>query len=466
MDQIQIQENKLNEYRELLEESINKNEISSFQIYTIKKRRNNIYVEKDYRIESTLKSNRDEVLFHVYKEFEDGLGDSTFSLSESDDVTDFKRELKDAVFICSQSKSKKYTLPKNSDSFVSDKEINYDNFYDKEFISKFDSGELNLFIGEKIQVFKGLIKECSNEKIEVKLNAFEFHSTVFENSIETSDNISKSYTKNTSYVEFVLTAINLENKKETEHVVYHKVNDLLKFDFEGFFKDSILTSIDTSKESKAPNHKGKVILLNTAVKDFFTPDLGMNAMIAHCSARFKYLGMSKYELGKEVVKSNLDKVTIYSNPLLKNSIGSGPYDDDGISSKRLLLVENSVFKSHFASKQYADYLGIEPTGPVGTIEVLSGEKSVNELQSDSDVVFEIVTFSSFVPDILSGDFSAEIRLGYKIENGVKTSFKGGLFTGNIFKLMQNVELSKEQLHDETYLGPKAVKFHNAEIVGM
>jgi predicted Zn-dependent protease len=68
--------------------------------------------------------------------------------------------------------------------------------------------------------------------------------------------------------------------------------------------------------------------------------------------------------------------------------------------------------------------------------------------------------------MLSGDFSAEIRLGYKIENGVKTSFKGGLFTGNIFKLMEDIELSKEIFQEENYLGPKAIKFHKAEIVGM
>ena len=68
--------------------------------------------------------------------------------------------------------------------------------------------------------------------------------------------------------------------------------------------------------------------------------------------------------------------------------------------------------------------------------------------------------------MLSGNFSAEVRLGYIVKDGKKTPFKGGLFTGNIFKLLENCELSKELIEETGYKGPKSIKFYEGELVGL
>ena len=84
---------------------------------------------------------------------------------------------------------------------------------------------------------------------------------------------------------------------------------------------------------------------------------------------------------------------------------------------------------------------------------------------------EIIAFSSFTPNSISGDFSAEIRLGYHVskdkEGNIKRKpFKGGMFTGNVFKVVKNMSLSKEIKQISGYRGPAAVLFDNAIVSGM
>ncbi len=69
--------------------------------------------------------------------------------------------------------------------------------------------------------------------------------------------------------------------------------------------------------------------------------------------------------------------------------------------------------------------------------------------------------------MISGNVSAEIRLGYIVKpSGEKIPFKGGLFVANLFKLLEEVEFSKEKIEKPGYYGPQVIKFHKAEIVGV
>jgi len=185
-------------------------------------------------------------------------------------------------------------------------------------------------------------------------------------------------------------------------------------------------------------------------------------------ARWKHKGISKYKKGEYITKRPIigDKITITSNPLVPFNIESHPFDVDGIPGKQITLIKDGMFHSYLASKQYADYLKIEPTGPLGVIQIKLGSKSLSQLYSSKKTIYEIVSFSSFVPNDVSGDFAAEIRLGYMIEGGRKTPFKGGMLTGNIFDLMSNAYLSKETEKMPGYIGPKALRFGNAVVSGI
>lgn len=466
MEQINLESNT-NLMIEELNNKLKQGLISNWKVNSFENKKYNVYVESDYRIESILNSSRKEHIFTIYANFKNDLmGTNSFTLGESESVEKFKKELNDAIFICSQSKNKKYELPKKEDLNVDDSNINYSNFYSKKFEDDFNSNSLALFYENKLNIFKKLIDEKNDDNFRIKLNTIEFLNSFSNSSLKTSNQINKNTKKGSVYLEFVLTVVNTKNNENSEYIVYENINDLYSFNFKEFFEESINAAIIATKKSTVDNFTGKVILSNTACVDFFTPDLTMNSLIGHCSSRLKFLGISKFEKNKQIINSKKDKITIYSNSLLSENAASSAYDSDGISAKKTLLIENSIFKNYFASKQYADYLGIQATGPMGVIEIESGSKSYDKLFEDNDEIIEILSFSSFVPDLVSGDFSAEIRLGNKIINGKKTPFKGGLFSGNIFDLFEEVELSSEKIEKVGYLGPKTIKFHKGNIVGL
>lgn len=452
----------LKKFKEHLNKIKKEGKISYWTIKIRHNKKNNIYLQKDYKIESILDSERKEVQFTVYKEFDERVGQSSFVFPFSDDFETFKDELKDAIFICSKSKSKKYSLPKKRDTILCDNNINYKNFYNQKFVDKFNNKELESFVKEKIELFKRLIKEEDAKQKKITLNCFEFFNTLEKIQFVNSEDIKKEYTKTKSYIQFVL--ILHKEKKETEHIIYKRINDSFSFDFEKFFNNEILNVLETGDTIPAKNFNGKVILLEKATSEFFNPDLTMNPLIGHASARLKFLGISQYEKNKKILEAKNDKLTISLNPLLKKNFISKPFDNLGITGKKISLINNNTFQNYFATKQYADYLNIKPTGPFGVIEIKEGKKMIRELSKDDYV--EIISFSSFVPDIVSGDFSAEIRFGYLVQNNRKIQFKGGLFTGNVFNLLKEAELSKEKIEEAGYFGPKAIKFNRAEIVGL
>lgn len=454
-----------NKYGYKLYREIEKGYISGWKINSKKIKKSNIYVEKDYKIESLLKSERVEDEITIYKEIDDKVGESSFIINESDTEEKFDSELRDAIFISSQAKSEKFDLPNSEDSIVDDLHIDYEKFYSKEFEKDFNSANLNMLVAEKLDLIKKLIKESNDNEVEISMNSFELFNTLSENSLETSGKINKSYKKTTTYTEFVLTARDKSTGKDMEHIVYHDINDIHNFDFENFFRRNINYAKDSMKAQKAENFSGKVILKSTAIKDFWAPDLTINSIVAYAGARLKYQQISNYEIGKEIINTKYDKLNIYLNPLIDNNNASTPYDADGVSGRKLQIIRDNICENFFASKQFADYMGVNATGPMGSIEVRCGEKSIEELYSDNEEIVEIVSFASFVPDMASGDFSAEIRLGYYISNGIRTPFRGGLFSGNIFKILEEVEFSKETMNEKGYFGPKILKFHRGEIIG-
>jgi predicted Zn-dependent protease len=136
-------------------------------------------------------------------------------------------------------------------------------------------------------------------------------------------------------------------------------------------------------------------------------------------------------------------------------------DEDGTPLKPVELFRNGVFTNWLATARYAQYLGVPVTGNLGNIQVMPGATREEHLRGNN--YFEIVSFSWFNPDPFSGDFSAEIRLGYHWVNGRKTAVRGGMFTGNIFTAICNARLSKEVMQSGVYYGPRAVMFRNATI---
>src|SRR3989344_221199 len=100
-----------------------------------------------------------------------------------------------------------------------------------------------------------------------------------------------------------------------------------------------------------PNRfKGQVVLVKDALRDFFAPHLDMNPMVAHCSARWKHMGISRYKDDEYITNRPIigDKITLVSNPLVPFNADAETIDEDGVPGKVTTLIKEGKFTGHIA----------------------------------------------------------------------------------------------------------------------
>jgi len=143
---------------------------------------------------------------------------------------------------------------------------------------------------------------------------------------------------------------------------------------------------------------------------------------------------------------------LYDDPTINYRPGSRPCDDEGVISQRTTLVKKGIIADFLYDLQTAALAGKPSTG--------NGSRSRGGLPSPSPSAFTIIpgdtTFDDMIKDIkegllvdylmgasqgnvLGGDFSGNVLLGYKIENGeVVGRVKDTMVSGNIYKLLKDI----------------------------
>ncbi|MGA1824087.1 MAG: TldD/PmbA family protein [bacterium] len=163
-------------------------------------------------------------------------------------------------------------------------------------------------------------------------------------------------------------------------------------------------------------------------------------------------------LGKNVLDESL---TIIDNPHRDFSPGATTFDDDGIPTRTITIFEKGILKSFLYDLDSAGLAGSEPTGNSGCspydLEVLAGDESSEDLLTsikEGIYVKDVLGFGQ--SNILNGDFSANVGLGYRIENGrISGRVKNTMIAGNLYEILKkNVRLGSER--DPLLLLPYAV----------
>lgn len=152
------------------------------------------------------------------------------------------------------------------------------------------------------------------------------------------------------------------------------------------------------------------------------------------------------------------RITINDDPGVPFRPGSRPFDDEGVPARRLPLVEAGVVNQFVYDLQTAGMAGTESTGsasraatslPAPDLNVLvmePGEVAFEDLIaaiSEGLVVEEMIGSSQ--GNVLGGDFSGNVLLGYRIERGrVVGRVKDTMVSGNVYKVLADViALSRE-----------------------
>lgn len=218
-----------------------------------------------------------------------------------------------------------------------------------------------------------------------------------------------------------------------------------------------------------PTARGPVILSGEAIANFFSPlRFAGNPWLVQTSAQAAYQRLNRFSVGDFITggEPQGDRLTLTSDPLRPYGVRSYRFDADGLPAQEVTLIEKGVLRRNWADARYAAYLGVAPTGQVGNLAVGRGAASLDALRSlDGGPVFEIVSFSAFAPDPVTGDFSSEIRLGYRHDASGVRPIKGGSLVGNVFTALQDVRFAAAAYTDGVYYGPAAARFGDLSVSG-
>ncbi len=223
---------------------------------------------------------------------------------------------------------------------------------------------------------------------------------------------------------------------------------------------------DLLEAGAPPSWQEAVVLRQDALATFMAGDsLGGSVLRSLGSAASKYSRISSWEVGKPVFRREVtgDPLTVWANRCIPYGTGSNLFDDEGLPAQRVELIRRNELVTFTASQRYADYLKLPPTGAFGGVELPPGQTPASALLDEPYV--EIIQCSWVNPDLITGDFATEIRLGYWVENGVRKPFKGGQLIGNYMDALADVRWSAETGFFGSYLGPHTARFNNLKVAG-
>lgn len=146
------------------------------------------------------------------------------------------------------------------------------------------------------------------------------------------------------------------------------------------------------------------------------------------------------------------RISIFDDGTLPMRVSSRPFDDEGVPSRRIPLVERGVVRSFMYDLQSAALSGVastgsaqrtltsQPTISATSIIVEPGDTTFDEMVRDlkEGVIVEEL-MGAGQGNVMGGDFSGNVLLGYKVENGeIVGRVKNTIVAGNVHEALSRV----------------------------
>ena len=121
-------------------------------------------------------------------------------------------------------------------------------------------------------------------------------------------------------------------------------------------------------------------------------------------------------------------------------------------------------KTFFGGRRFRYYLGIDDSYLACNFDVSGGSKTNDEIRDGK--YLEIVEFSDFAVDSISGDIAGEIRLGYYHDGDKVTPVSGGSISGCMVNFVNEIYMSKEKRQYDNFNIPALTRLENVSVTGV
>ncbi|MDN5343382.1 MAG: hypothetical protein PWP28_2262 [Oceanotoga sp.] len=339
-------------------------------------------------------------------------------------------------------------------------EINNLKYVENDYFPLIENNKGN-FNNGKIVDFNDILKKIYDEiyidyeDINFFINSSEIFIKNVEERVINSKGVELSSLNSIIQIDYVIT---YKGDEEVE------INDFIEFsDYkEGFISNRIKDKI---LNAKSRSHCKNIVSINNVpviinendVKEFF------EYYIQKCSADYIYKDYSNYKINDFVQKTSEKGDLINLNLIsdMKNSTFLNNFDEDGVLFEDKNIINEGKLINIWGDSRYSYYLGIEPTGFAYNFEVKGGKYNNIDLRKSNYI--EIMEFSDFQVDYITGDFGGEIRLARYFDGSSILAFSGGSISGNVKENESTFNFSKEVNQLNNFIGPKSLKLFNVNI---
>ena len=182
--------------------------------------------------------------------------------------------------------------------------------------------------------------------------------------------------------------------------------------------------------------------------------------ITRLSAAAIYRGISNWKMGDQAAPETM---TLRTVPQLPNSSRNAAYDSEGARIRERMLLDGGKVVGLWGNRQFSQYLGLTDSFIASNFVIEGGKASAEEIRRGD--YLEIVEFSDFQVDAVTGDIAGEIRLGYLHRGNETVSVSGGSVSGNMSELIPKMAFSAESRQYDCMRIPAVTRLNGATVTG-
>ena len=393
-----------------------------------------------HELDQNRAKNVEHITVKVYQLIEDGkfMGSASSELAPTATEDEARRLIEDLAYRATLVKNRPYTLNPQTEAH---RETLHSAPVDVSGIAR-----------SFIEVMQQLPETATED-----INSYEIFVNAKTRRFLNSEGIYEEESYPTSMIEVVVNA-----RKDGHEIELYRNYESGTCDAEGLKKDLIRTM----QYGKDRLHTAPTPALGQADVLFTTSDATrIYEYFADClSAQMVYRRMSDWELGKPISENIAgDKVTVTLVRELENSSMNRAFDAEGAPISDTVILRDSVPVKYFGNRMFASYLGLEDTFMPTNILFEGGTHSEEELRAGK--YLEVVEFSDFQVDAMTGDIFGEIRLAYWHDGEKTVPVSGGSLSGSMHDFVREMLMSETSVQYNNCRIPALTLLKNVTVTG-
>lgn len=183
------------------------------------------------------------------------------------------------------------------------------------------------------------------------------------------------------------------------------------------------------------------------------------------SAIYRRASFLKGSIGQKVASS---LVTIVDDGIMPGGIGSSPYDNDGIPTRKITVIDKGILKSYLLDIYSGRRLGLPSTGNAGGLNnfyLKPGRMTESEMIASMKEGLYVTQLMGFGIDIVSGDFS-QGAMGLWIKDGkIAYPVKDITISGKLSEMFMNIDAVSNNLDPRSRVAAPSLKISGMVVSG-